>query len=151
MLAVNEDAQLPNKNSKPDYLSIYTGNIGCEVVYGDPFIQNSKKPYFQFEIRMQFGGSFFPLWLDWTLLSDGYLLSWNPVDTEKDVFSTGLSLHYDLITGNTTNFASHAVDWTLKWKRRLKAGHLELKSHIGWTMFGSSEYYPFAETMGSNL
>jgi hypothetical protein len=121
------------------------------VIYGDPFLQNSKKPYSQFEIKMQFGGSFSPLWLDWTLLSDGYLVSWNPLDTEKNMLSTGLSLHYDLIAGNTTNFASHAVDWTLKWKRTLKSGHLELKSHIGWTMFGSSEYYPFAETIGANI
>jgi hypothetical protein len=149
--SVKEDAQLRDKNSEPDYTSLYTGNIGCEVIYGDPFLQHSKKPYSQFEIKMQFGGSFHPLWLDWTLLSDGYLVSWNPLDTEKNTLSTGVSLHYDLIAGNTTNFASHAVDGTLKWKHTLKAGHLELKSHIGWTMFGSSEYYPFAETIGTNL
>jgi hypothetical protein len=149
--SAKEDVQLRDKINDSDYSYIYTGNIGCEVIYGDPFIQHSKKPYAQFEIKMQIGGSFSPLWLDWTLLTDGYLASWNPIDTEKDMLSTGLSLHYDLIAGNTTNFASHALDWTIKWKHALKAGHLELKSHTGWTLFGSSEYYPFAETTETNL
>jgi hypothetical protein len=67
------------------------------------------------------------------------------------MISTGLSLHYDLIAGNATNFASHALDLTLKWKHTLKAGHLELKAHTGGTLFGSSEYYPFAEIIDANL
>jgi hypothetical protein len=149
--SVKEDARMHGKDNAPDYSSVYTVNIGCEVVYGDPFSQHSKKPYSQFEIKMQFGGSFIPLWLDWTLLSDGYLASWNPLDTERDTLSTGVSLHYDLIAGNTTNFASHAVDGTVKWKHILKSGHFELKAHLGWTLFGSSEYYPFAETVGETL
>jgi hypothetical protein len=130
---------------------IYTGNMGCEIIYGDPFVQNSTKPYSQFEMKIQLGSSFYPLWLDWTLLTDGFLLSFNPEHGEKNMLSTGLTMHYDLIAGNNTNFASNALDWSLKWKRLFKTSQLELKLHLGWTFFGSSEYYPFAEFSGMNL
>jgi hypothetical protein len=40
--SVKEDAQLYDKNNELDYSQIYTANIGCEVIYGNPFIQNSK-------------------------------------------------------------------------------------------------------------
>jgi hypothetical protein len=136
---------------RPTRSHVFTGNIGCEVIYGNPFDQNSVKPYSQFEIKMLVGSSFYPLWLDWTILTDGYLLSYNPLYTEKNILSTGLTLHYDLITGNNINFASNALDWSLKWRHEFKTSHLELKSHIGWTFFGSSQYYPFAEVIGKNL
>jgi hypothetical protein len=67
---------------------------------------------------MQLGGSFDPLWLDWTILTDGYLVSFNPIHTAKNMLSTGLTLQYDLVAGNTINFASNALDWSLKWKHR---------------------------------
>jgi hypothetical protein len=144
--------QMRDNNSRiPPPPNIYTGNIGCEVIYGNPFGQYSKKPYSQFEIRMQLGSSIYPLWLDWTILTDAYLVSFNPVNTEKNTLSTGLSLHYDLIAGNNTNFASNALDWSLKWRHNFKNTRLELKGHLGWTFFGSSEYYPFAEVIGTTL
>jgi hypothetical protein len=142
--------QLQQDGAEPGSSHIYTGSIGCEVIYGDPFTGNSKTPYSQFEAKMQLGGSFHPLWLDWTILTDGYLVSYHPVHTGKDMLSAGLTLQYDLIAGNTANFASNALDWSLKWKREFKSARLELKSHIGWTFFGSSEYYPFAEPAGTN-
>jgi hypothetical protein len=153
--SIKEDRQylrhLYDNNIELTPFQIYTGNIGCEVIYGNPFVQNSTKPYAQFEMRIQFGSSFYPLWLDWTLLSDGFLVSFNPVHTEKNMLSTGLTMHYDLIAGNNTNFASNALDWSLKWKHLFKTSRFELKAHIGWTFFGSSEYYPFAELSGMNL
>jgi hypothetical protein len=91
---------------------------------------------------MQAGGSFFPLWLDWTILTDGYLVSFNPVDTARDALSTGLSLHYDLITGSNTNFANQGLDWSVKWRHLFKTTAIELKAHLGFTFFGSSQYYP---------
>jgi hypothetical protein len=152
---VKEDKEqlkiLFNNSIAPTPSYMFTGNIGCEIVYGNPFVQNSTKPYSQFEIKMQIGSSFYPLWLDWTLLTDGYILSFNPLHSEKNMLSTGLTLHYDLIAGNNTNFASSALDWSLKWKHVFKNAYFELKSHTGWTFFGSSEYYPFAELIGTNL
>ncbi|MDR1443563.1 MAG: hypothetical protein LBI94_01670 [Treponema sp.] len=144
-----EQLQKTGADPAPSY--IYTGNIGCEIIYGDPFTRNSKKPYSQFEVKMQLGGSFYPLWLDWTILTDGYLVSFNPVHTGKDMLSAGLTLQYDLIAGNTTNFAGNALDWSLKWKHVFTSVQLELKSHIGWTFFGSSEYYPFDEAVNLNM
>jgi hypothetical protein len=150
--SIKEDRQyleyLRENNIKPAPAHIYTGNIGCEVIYGNPFVQSSTKPYAQFEMKFHLGSSFYPLWLDWTLLTDGFLLSFNPVYSEKDMLSTGLTMHYDLIAGNNTNFASNALDWSFKWKHLFKTASLELKAHTGWTFFGSSEYYPFAELSG---
>ena len=131
--------------------AVFTGNIGGEIVYGNPFAANSKIPYSQFEVKMQLGLSPRPLWLDWTILTDGFLVSFNPVYTAKDSLSTGLSMQYDLITGNNTNFASNALDWSVKWKRSFRNTHTELKAHTGWTFFGSSQYYPLAEITGEGL
>jgi hypothetical protein len=150
--SIKEDRQLlRNSETEPVLLNIYTGDIGGEVIYGNPFVQNSKTPYSQFEIKMQLGGSFRSLWLDWTILTDGYLVSFNPIYTGKNMLSTGLSLHYDLITGNNTNFASNALDWSLKWKHIFKNSSIEIKVHAGWTFFGSSQYYPLAEVDGIDL
>jgi hypothetical protein len=129
----------------------FTGNIGAEIIYGNPFTANSKIPYSQFEIEMQLGVSPRPFWLDWTILTDGYLVSFSPIDTEKDILSTGLSMQYDLIAGNNTNFASNALDWSIKWKHIFTNINIELKAHTGWTFFGSSQYYPFAEITGEKL
>lgn len=149
---IKEDRQyIRDMDNRSDLTYIFTPNVGATVIYGNPFNQNSKKPYSHFEILMQFGISFYPLWLDWTLLTDGYLLSWNPVHTEKDVLSTGLTFHYDFIAGNNTNFASNALNWSLKWKRYFTDTRLELRSHVGWMILGSSEYYPFTERIGNFL
>ena len=142
---------LSKNNIDPASSSIYTGNISCDVIYGNPFTNDSAKPYSQFEIKMQIGFTFSPLWLDWTILTDGYLFSFNPLYTEKNMLSTGLTLHYDSITGNNINFASNALDWTIKWRKKIKTTYLELKTHFGWTIFGSSEYYPYSETNDMNL
>jgi hypothetical protein len=153
--SIKEDRQylryLYENNIELTPSQIYTGNIGCEIIYGNPFVQNSTTPYAQFEMKIQLGSSFYPLWLDWTLLTDGFLISFNPVHNEKNMLSTGLTMHYDLIAGNNTNFASNALDWSLKWKHLFRTSHFELKAHIGWTFFGSSEYYPFAELSGMNF
>jgi hypothetical protein len=134
--------QFNDAETASDQKNIFTFNIGCNIIYGNPFLQQSKIPFSQFEIRMQTGGSVFPLWLDWTILIDGYLVSFNPVDTPQDALSTGLSLHYDLITGSNTNFANQSLDWSVKWRRIFKTTAVELKAHLGWTFFGSSQYYP---------
>ncbi|AEF85458.1 conserved hypothetical protein [Treponema primitia ZAS-2] len=153
--SIKEDRQILRQLRDSDInltpSNIYTINMDGEVIYGDPFIHNSKKPYSQFEVKWQLGGSFDFSWFDWTLLTDGYLISINPIDTEKNSLSTGLSMQYDMIVGNNTNFASNALDWSQKWKHTFKNTTLELKTHIGWTFLGSSEYYPFAELSGMNL
>jgi hypothetical protein len=135
-------AQFNDVEKNPNQTNIFTFNIGCAIIYGNPFIHQSKIPFSQFEIMMQAGGSISPLWLDWTILIDGYLVSFNLVDTARDALSTGLSLHYDLITGSNTNFANQSVDWSVKWRHLFKTTAVELKAHLGFTFFGSSQYYP---------
>jgi len=121
---------------------IYNLDIGFEAVYGDPFTHASSVPCSQFEIVTRTGGSFWPLWLDWTIIAEGYLLAFNPVATERDALSTGLSMHYDMITGSNTNCSSQALNWSVKWKRNFTRAAIMLKASAGWTVFGSSQYYP---------
>ncbi|MHB9296752.1 hypothetical protein PilKf_02527 [Pillotina sp. SPG140] len=121
--------------------NIYTANTGFNVIYGDPFRHASNTPYAQFEMSMQIGAFFSPLWFDWTILTDGYLFSYNPLDTKNKAFSTGLTLHYDAIAGTNINFAANSLDWTVKYQRRYSESFFELKAHAGWMIFGSSQYF----------
>ncbi|MDR0599462.1 MAG: DUF3943 domain-containing protein [Treponema sp.] len=138
------------KLSEANPTSMFPVYLGFDVVYNNPFTHASTTPYSQFEIMALLGGSFWPPWMDWTILTDGYLLSFNPVYTEKNELSTGLSLHYDLIAGGNMNFSSQALDWTVKWRRLFANTALEVKTHAGWTFFSSSQYYP-ADDRSSSL
>jgi hypothetical protein len=112
------------------------------VIYGNPFTASSNVPFSHFEGIFQIGASVMGNWLDWTLLTDGYLISWNPVYTEKDQVSTGATLHYDLIAGTNMNFSGNSLDWSAKWKRSWTQWTMWTSAHAGWTMFGASQYYP---------
>jgi hypothetical protein len=130
------------RENMPLRKDIYNIDIGFEAVYGDPFTHASRVPYSQFEIATQIGGSFWPLWLDWTIIAEGYLFAFNPVFTERDSLSTGFSLHYDMIAGSNINCSSQALDWSVKWKHNFTNTTIALKASAGWTVFGSSQYYP---------
>jgi hypothetical protein len=140
------DKEQQNSSSGQLPVNRFPGNIGFEVIYGNPFNQNSKKPYTHFEFKLLFGVSSPPIGTDWTILNDGYLFSYNPLYTEKDMLSTGLTLHYDLFASDRINnifcFANNGLDWSLKWRHEFNTSHLELKSHFGWTLLGSLEYFP---------
>jgi hypothetical protein len=73
------------------------GNIGIKAVYGNPFEQQSVTPYQHFELDAALGidtGNYFDL----RIISDGYLFSFSPVNTERDMLSAGLSLHFDFVS-----------------------------------------------------
>ncbi|MDR0314135.1 MAG: DUF3943 domain-containing protein [Treponema sp.] len=146
---IYRDNEQQDSLTKPQPSNIFSGNIGCEVIYGNPFDQNSKKPFSHFEFKLLFGITFLPTGTDWTILNDAFLFSYNPLYTEKDMLSTGLTLHYDVFASNLINFnfnfANNGLDWSLKWRHEFNTAHLELKSHLGWTILGSSEYFPLIE------
>ncbi|MDR1100477.1 MAG: DUF3943 domain-containing protein [Treponema sp.] len=113
-------------------------NLGCHIIYGAPFEQRSSRPYNHFELS--FGGSFgSEAWYSMYIVSDGYLVSFSPVNSERKHISTGLTLNYDFFTDRNIDFFSEGLDWAVKYRRLLYNNtSVELKAHTGWTAFGAA-------------
>jgi len=131
------------------------GYIDMNVVYGNPFIQESKIPYNHFELYAAVSSNIEVFQI--AVISDGYLFSYNPVNTERSVASTGLSLHFDYfdasnnIIGNlghgNIQFTSNAVGWTVKDKYFLsEKAHLEFQAHAAALIWGNSMYNAVTKT-----
>jgi hypothetical protein len=126
----------------------FHGEAGVSVIYGNPFLQESLIPYEHFEIYFHAGvnpGKY----LNLRLLTEGYLLSFCPVETEKNMMSTGLSLHFDFtsqgeMSGNytTIDHYSNALDWSIKYQHLFSENFaFQIKAHLGFTFMGVSVYY----------
>ncbi|MDR0685190.1 MAG: DUF3943 domain-containing protein [Spirochaetaceae bacterium] len=127
---------------------IVSTDIACTVIYGNPFVQQSKRPYEHFEI-MLYAHLGYPFWYNLKLLSDAYLFSFSVFDRENKQASTGLSLHYDLFADRQIDFFSQALDWTYKYKKHFRGGtEMEFKGHIGWTVFNADTFYVHNEYSG---
>ena len=124
-------------------------NINMNVVYGNPFIQQGKTPYEHFELYTGFATNLASYQA--AVISDGYLFSFNPIQTNTTFTSTGLSLHFDFF--NATNdlidslgygniqFSSSAIGWALKHKYLLSENsYIETKAHAAFTFWGNSMY-----------
>jgi len=131
------------------------GYLDMNVVYGNPFTQNSRTPYNHFELLTEIASNIDTIKV--TVVSDGYLFSFNPVHTERTLLSTGLSLHFDMfytssdIIGNlgygNIQFASNAIGWTLKQKYQFsQRSHLEFQAHAAVVIWGCSLYHADTET-----
>jgi hypothetical protein len=123
-------------------------DIGFSIIYGNPFLPRSVTPFDHFELAMSFGLDF-ANYIDIRLISDGYLFSFSPVNTDTDMMSTGLSLHMDFVSlgkfgmyNSTIDQYSNALDWTVKYQHLLpKSIIFQTKAHVGFTFIGASEYY----------
>jgi hypothetical protein len=125
------------------------GFIDVDVVYGDPFLQQSKKPYNHFELYTGFAMN--NTSYNAVIVSDGYLFSVNPVDTDKKITSSGLSMHFDFFDASNDfknnegygniPFSSSAVGWTLKHKYIFsEKSHFEIKTHVNAILWGNTTY-----------
>ena len=128
------------------YPSVY---IETMVTYGDPFDQHSLIPYDQFELDAAFSGNI--LNLNAKITSDGYIFSFTPLQTRYSSASMGLSFNFDYFNATNDifdnygygniNFVSHALDWTVKYRRGFSEYMcMELRAHIGWTPWGVTHY-----------
>lgn len=123
-------------------------DFGFSVVYGNPFEQETKVPFRQFEYFMYVGMDFVN-YFDSRVISDGYLISFSPVYTDVDTMSTGLSFHFDFVSQGenelndcTINQYSNALAWTVKYQHLFSQNTaLQIKSHAGFTFLGISNYY----------
>jgi hypothetical protein len=125
-----------------------TGAVGIKTVYGNPFDQQSVIPYEHFEFEAQLGVDMGNC-MDFRIISDGYLFSFSPINTENDTLSSGLSLHFDVVsTGkfdiddSTIDYAGNALCWTVKHRHLFHNGFvLQSKLHGGVTLLGVSDYF----------
>ena len=138
--------------------------IGANVVYGNPFEQDTHIPYRHFELAVSYGlnpDNYNHL----RIISDGYLFSFSPqfthTNTQTDTMSTGLSMHFDFqahgkpgMEDSTVDQYSNALDWTIKYQHLYQQDTesqtapqsalqtaLQLKLHAGLTFFGASKYF----------
>jgi hypothetical protein len=142
-------AFLPGHGEQSDAWNYPGGYFDVNVVYGDPFVQRSKIPYEHFELYTGLvtnTTSFHE-----TIVSDGYLFSFTPAQTDTISTSTGLSLHFDFFNAanNIVNnsdygniqFSANSLDWTAKSLYRPSEKYrLELKAHAGVILWGNTMY-----------
>ena len=123
--------------------------IGVNVVYGNPFVQESRIPYNHFELNAALATNIASYQMQ--ILSDAYIFTLTPLQSEKTATSTGLTMHYDFF--NATNdiidntgygniqFSANAIDWTLKHALILSEQmHISIKTHGGFILWGTSMY-----------
>jgi hypothetical protein len=119
-------------------------HVESTVIYGDPFRAQSTVPYDQFELTL--GGGASNNWYEMKIVSDGYLFSFAPVNSETEQLSTGLTLSYDFFMSLNIDFFSDGLDWTVKYRRLLAdSTALEIKAHAGWLGLGASNYYLYED------
>jgi len=142
-------AFFPEQKDNEDSWKYPGGHIDVDVVYGNPFLQQSKKPYDHFNLYAGFttnANSYHA-----AIVSDGYLFSINTADTDRSSASTGLGMHFDVYNASNSfknnegkgniNFSSSAIGWTLKQKYLFsEKSHLEIKTHINALLWGASTY-----------
>jgi hypothetical protein len=123
----------------------FSTDVAFNVVYGDPFLQQSWIPYNHFELFLH-ANIAYPFWYNLDILSDGYLFSFSVIDQEKSAASTGLSLHYDFLADRHSNFSGNSLDWTFKYRRMVNADRdFEFKGHLGAVIFEADDSYIFGE------
>ena len=126
------------------------GDIGLNVIYGNPFEQDTIIPYRHFELNITAGlnpGNY----NNYRVISDGYLFSFSPIYSDMTAMSTGLSMHFDFVSQgsfdldmytSTISQYSNALDWTIKYQHLFSENNaVELKYHAGFTFLGTSQYY----------
>jgi hypothetical protein len=116
--------------------------VDIRLVYGNPFRQRSTTPYNQFELNFSLNGA---LYYDLTIITDGYLFSWTPIEEASSQGTTGLTLHYNFFNiTNTTdpvnldvgyeniNFSDVSLDWAFKYRHYFNSDfYWSAKTHAG--------------------
>ena len=148
-------AYFPRHEENEDSWKYPGGHINTNVVYGNPFVQESKKPYDHFELFAGFTTNTNSYHA--AVITDGYLFSIKPSETKSSFTSTGLSMHFDFF--NATNdlidnmgygnlqMSSSAAGWTVKHMHCFSEEFfLEIKAHASFVFWGNSMYNGYDES-----
>ena len=129
-----------NAYTDQGYRNVLSGGIGFDILYGNPYVRDVKKPFecFTFSSDASFDGTYY----DIKIFADGFLRSW--VFETNDALATALALNlaYDFIMAPDLNYQNNSIGFSLR--QRYAFAHkwtLEWKSNIGATYLGASDYY----------
>ena len=142
----NIDYSLSGSNDTSSFKGVFA-ELGFSIIYGNPFLQESSIPYEHFELFFS-AGTHIGKYTSTRLVSDGYLLSFCPIDTDANMMSTGLSLHLDFIsqrqadnTDGTIDHYNNSLDWSVKYQHLFSEDFsFQIKCHAGFTFFGASKF-----------
>jgi len=125
------------------------GSLAVDIVYGDPFSREIRRPFDHFEFFAAF--SFNTQSYHMAIVSDGYIFALRPRLSPNSATSMGLSLHFDFF--NATNdlidnlghgniqFSSSAIGWTVKHRRNFtQRSQFELRLHANAILWGNTMY-----------
>ena len=124
-------------------------DLGFDVIYGNPFEQDTLIPFKHFELNCSFS-LILVNYIDVRIISDGYIFSFSPVYSEKNRMSSGLSLHFDLFTKgdpdteapSSIDLFSNGLEWSIKYQHIFsEATKFELKYHLGVSYMGATRFY----------
>ncbi|MDR0814956.1 MAG: DUF3943 domain-containing protein [Bacteroidales bacterium] len=123
-------------DSTDEFKTGYLMNTAMNVVYGDPFYQESRVPYEHFELYARLSGGLENY--DSRIISDAYLFSFTPLEN----LTTGFTMQFDFFAGRNIDFASQGFDWTVKLRKNIRESlSLEFRGHLGWTLLGVANFY----------
>jgi hypothetical protein len=127
-----------------------------DLVYGNPFTAHSKTPFDQFDLNMSIMVTV-PLIYNFTIISDGYLVSWLWADDDENQASNGFTLQFDIFVidkgaiillnngRENLDFNANSLDYSIKWRRRgnvifNKPFDFSVKTHFGISPWAVTDY-----------
>ena len=123
----------------PDFIPLYLGG-GINIIYGDHFENPSMTPFDQFDLDVKF--SFAKNYYNVSIFSDGMIFSFTPWDQDKLKTTVGMSLHYDFLYSNKTNYSANSIGFTAKQKVLLpKEWTIYWDAHLNYIMMSASDFY----------
>lgn len=118
----------------------FAGGLGINIIYGNPYGQNIKTPFDQFNLNVDFtvGKNYYNL----SVLSDALLLSVAPLLQDNIKTTLGLSLHYDFLLSSIMNYGANSLGLTAKQDILLPYNwDLNWALHLNYIMMSASDYY----------
>ncbi|MCL2600664.1 MAG: DUF3943 domain-containing protein [Treponema sp.] len=134
-------------------------DVGVRVIYGDPFVQDTRVPFRHFEFIASFGTDAVNQ-KDFRIFSGGNLFSFSPLYGERRAISTGLSLHFDFVSlgrfggyDGAIDMYNTALSWSLNQRRIITPSDIwsrlawlpdvywGTRSHAGFVFFGASKFF----------
>ena len=122
------------------YRNVVSGGIGFDILYGNPYVRDVKKPFERFALSTDasFDGSYYCI----KIFADGFLRSWVFEANDAVATTLALDLSYDFIMATDLNYQNNSFGFSVRQRHALPhKWTIEWKSGIGATYLGASDYY----------
>ena len=122
------------------YRNVVSGGIGFDILYGNPYVRDIKKPFERFTLSTDasFDGNYY----DIKIFADGFLRSWVFEANDAVATTLALDLSYDFIMATDLNYQNNSFGFSVRQRYALPhKWTIEWKSGMGATYLGASDYY----------